>query len=165
MYPASPAMPNWEGHHARAEIYPKPDDLQSTAAMSGDLMFNYRDARMTYTPIPDINTKCQWQDQTPGSPRAHRPSIREVEWSIEVQGGAGGSLGQGPLLLGGITTPPSTTPPPPSLTCRPLPAPLTIGASCGTRGSSAQGPLILKGEPPPFPLVPPSQTCYPLLTP
>ena len=85
MYPASPAMPNWEGHHARAEIYPKPDDLQSTAVMPGDLMFNYRDARMTYTPIPGINTKCQWQDQTPGSPRAHRPRIKEVEWSIEVQ--------------------------------------------------------------------------------
>ena len=85
MYPASPAMPNWEGHPARAEIYPKPDDLQSTAAMPGDLMFNYRDARMTYTPIPGINTKCQWQDQTPGSPRAHRPRIKEVEWSIEVQ--------------------------------------------------------------------------------
>ena len=85
MYPASPAMPNWEGHPARAEIYPTPDDLQSTTAMPGDLMFNYRDARMTYTPIPDINAKCQWQDQTPGSPRAHRPRIKEVEWSIEVQ--------------------------------------------------------------------------------
>ena len=117
MYPASPAMPNWEGHPARAEIYPKPDDLQSTAAMPGDLMFNYRDARMTYTPIPDINTKCQWQDQTPGSPRAHRPSIREVEWSIEVQGGAGGSLGQGPLILKGE---------PPPLPLVPLPRPATL---------------------------------------
>ena len=53
-------MPNWEGHQDRAEIYPKPDDLQATAAMPGDLMFNYRDARVTYTPIPGIpNTKYQ----------------------------------------------------------------------------------------------------------
>ena len=105
------------------------------------LMINYHDARMTdnklprcqmtATPVTGISTKCQCRDQNSGSPRVHGPGIKEVKWSVEVQGKARGSLGQGPLLLGGITTPPSTTPPPlpdmptsPSLTCHPLPTPL-----------------------------------------
>ena len=156
--------------------------IQSTAAMLVGLMINYHDARMTdnklprcqmtATPVTGISTKCQCRDQNSGSPRVHGPGIKEVKWSVEVQGKARGSLGQGPLLLGGITTPPSTTPPPPWHANLPLPdmplsayPPWLLEPAVGSEGHLPRGPYSWGGSYHSSLYFPPYKTCHPLPTP
>ena len=88
MHSAYCTMPSWKGHQARAEIYQDLDGLEPTATMPVGLMINYRNARMTdtvkqvprcqmtATPVPGVNTKCQCQDQTPGSLGLLGPGIK-----------------------------------------------------------------------------------------
>ena len=85
---------------------------QSTAAMPGGLILNYRDARMptdqllrcqmTVAPDPVVKARCQCQHQTPGSVPARIPGhgIKEVKWSGEARCG---QLGVRVIMIRGQT--------------------------------------------------------------